>query len=119
MTEYTLVFRRPVSVRGRAAPARGAWTVARPAISAPVATAAPGAARAVAQVFAVPICSALDLDGAAYEQFLVECGALAESVAALGAQRLRTADEADTARKEIQSLVMAAEVQHIVNQLSA
>jgi hypothetical protein len=28
-------------------------------------------------------------------------------------------DEADLARKEIQALVMAAEVQHIVNQMSA
>jgi hypothetical protein len=120
MTEYTLVFRRPVDAPGRRSAARRAWTVARPAISAPLAPAAsPGAEREMAQVFAVPICSALDLDGADYEQFLVASGALADSITALGAQRLRTPDEADTARKEIQALVMAAEVQHIVNQLSA
>jgi hypothetical protein len=73
----------------------------------------------MAQVFAVPICSALDLDSAAYEQFLVESGALATSVTMLGTDTLRTSAAAETARKEIQALVMAAEVQHIVNRLSA
>jgi hypothetical protein len=122
MMEYTLVFRRPVDARGRRVASRGAWTVARPAISAPPASASSLSARTereVAQVFAVPICSALDLDGAAYEQFLVESGALAASITMLGVLTLRTAAGVDTARKEIQSLVMAAEVQHIVNQLSA
>ncbi|HEV2238519.1 MAG TPA: hypothetical protein VGR57_17810 [Ktedonobacterales bacterium] len=120
MTEYTLVFRRTVSAHGGRSAGRRAWAVARPAVSEPVPLPPSlGAARTMAQVFAVPICSALDLDGAAYEQFLAESGALADSVVALGAQHLRTPDEADTARKEIQALVMAAEVQHIVNQLSA
>lgn len=122
MMEYTLVFRRPVDAHGRRVAARGAWTVVRPAISAPPAPAASLSARIereMAQVFAVPICSALDLDGAAYEQFLMESGALTASITLLGARALRTAAGVDTARKEIQSLVMAAEVQHIVNQLSA
>jgi hypothetical protein len=78
-----------------------------------------GTEREMAQVFAVPICSALDLDGADYEQFLVTSGALAEAVNTLGTQTLRTTAVADTTRKEIQALVMAAEVQHIVDQLSA
>jgi hypothetical protein len=121
MTEYTLVFRRSVEAPGRRTAARRVWTVARPAISAPPAPELPsaGAEREMAQVFAVPICSALDLDGAAYEQFLVESGALAQAVNTLGALTLRSAAVADTARKQIQALVMAAEVQHIVDQLSA
>ena len=121
MTEYTLVFRRAVEAPGRRTALRRAWTVARPPISAPstFSLLPGGVEREMAQVFAVPICSALDFDSAAYEQFLVESGALAEAVATLGTQTLRTAAVADTARKEIQALVMAAEVQHIVNQLSA
>jgi hypothetical protein len=95
--------------------------VARPAISVPLApTPLPtGAQREMAQVFAVPICSALDLDGADYEQFLVKSGVLSLSVNLLGTLALRTAAAADTARKEIQALVMAAEVQHIVSLRSA
>jgi hypothetical protein len=106
---------------GRRTTTRRAWAVARPAVSAPSGLGLPleGSEREMAQVFAVPICSALDLGGAEYEQFLVTSGALAEAVSTLGTQTLRSAVVADTARKEIQALVMAAEVQHIVNQLSA
>jgi hypothetical protein len=121
MTEYTLVFRRAVDVPGRRSAARRAWAVARPAISAPLAFGPVAASTqpAIAQVFAVPICSALALDGADYERFLVESGALSLSVNLLGSLALRTPVAMDIARKEIQALVMAAEVQHIVGLRSA
>src|SRR5579859_3163737 len=114
MMEYTLVFRRAVAHhthgQGRARPER--WTVSRPAI----AGATPGSERetaranGVAQVFVVPICSALGLDGVAYEHFLLECGALQTSCALLGRTNMMRLDAAETARKEVQALVMAAEV---------
>jgi hypothetical protein len=130
MTEYTLVFRRTVGQRPRAR-AR-AWTVARPAIGGPdesvggetaretVAAREPSATTAkLAQLFVVPICSALGLDGVAYEHFLLESGALGAAVAVLNASPFALPVEVETARKEVQALVMEAEVQHIIDRVSA
>lgn len=126
-TEYTLVFRR-VMARGGQAAGQGAsrarvarWMVARPAIAgaAPISrTDAPRLAD-VAQVFVVPICSALGLDGIAYEHFLTDCGVLQAATALLGRSHLTQPDDAETARREVQALVMAAEVQHIIDRMSA
>lgn len=127
MTEYTLVFRRAVANEGRGA-GRGRgqrWIVARPAgvsaVPAHPSTAARGrgAVDALARVFVVPICSVLGLDGVAYEHFLVECGVLPDACALLGRASLSRADGVETARREIQALVMAAEVQHIIDRMSA
>src|SRR5690348_1101648 len=119
MTEYTLVFRRAVArhARGKGHARGQRWMVTRPAF----ALGAPGQERAtdrageVAQVFVVPICSALGLDGAAYEHFLLECGVLPDACALLGRANMTRLDDSETARKEVQALVMAAEVQHIID----
>jgi hypothetical protein len=127
MTEYTLVFRRAITNEGRGA-SRGRgprWIVARPTgvdtVPAPLPAAARerGASDALARVFVVPICSVLGLDGIAYEHFLVECGVLPEACALLGRASLARSESVETARREIQALVMAAEVQHIVDRMSA
>jgi hypothetical protein len=72
---------------------------------------------ALAQVFVVPICSALGLDGIAYEQFLVESGVLPAALALLATRALTRPIAAEMARKEIQALVMAAEVDNIVSRM--
>ena len=70
-------------------------------------------------MFAVPICSALALDGPVYEGFLSASGVLDEILALLERTSVRSSDDAEMARKEIQALVMAAEVQHIVERMPA
>ena len=121
MTEYTLVFRRAVA-RHAHSPAHGRrWIVTRPAIATMAAghESATDRAGEVAQVFVVPICSALGLDGVAYEHFLLECGVLRDACALLGRANMTRQESAETARKEVQALVMAAEVQHIIDRMSA
>ena len=121
--EYTLVFRRADQGSSRARGKTRPWTVVRPAPQAPGGRAhlqeqdsdAPG----VARVFVVPICSALGLDAVAYEHFLLESGAVEMALRFLGNSLLDRPRAVITARKEIQALVMAAEVQHIVNAISA
>lgn len=73
----------------------------------------------IAQVFVVPICSTLSLDGIAYEQFLAQSGVLDEALHYLARLSLTTTHSVDTARRQVQALVMAAEVQHIVDGMSA
>ncbi len=73
----------------------------------------------VSQVFVVPIYSALALDGIAYERFLTQSGVLDEAVSVLSGLSLNHPQSAETARKQIQSLIMAAEVQHIVDGMPA
>jgi hypothetical protein len=127
MMEYTLVFRRTVrgTARGRA---RGkAWAVVRPpALNSGVLLTLDedGASQAseaseVAQVFVVPICSALSMESVAYEHFLADSGALDAALYLLGASLLKRPGAVVTARKQVQALVMAAEVQHIVDRMSA
>jgi hypothetical protein len=71
------------------------------------------------QVFIVPFCSTLALDDLAYERFLSQCGALDAALALLSSLTLAEPISAETVRKEIQSLLMAAEVQYIVDGMSA
>jgi hypothetical protein len=59
------------------------------------------------------------MDAAVYDRFLVESGAVAAALTLLAIMAVETPDEAETTRREIQAVVMAAEVQHIVDQLSA
>lgn len=123
MAEYTLVFRRAVAGDGHSQLDARPWMVTHPALGLgdPFAprNGPPAHGRAMAQMFAVPICSALGMDSAAYERFLAESGALQAALAVLGNTSLTRTATAVTARKEIQALVMAAEVQHIIGRLSA
>lgn len=116
VSEYTLVFQRGAG--RKTDKASRAWVVVRPT---PERRAPARHAQTpdVAEVFAVPICSALALDGAAYEYFLSTSGVLNDIVGMLARRSVRSLADAETVRKEIQSLVMAAEVQHIVERMSA
>jgi hypothetical protein len=71
------------------------------------------------ELFVVPICSTLALDQGTYERFLQESGVLDGALRLLSQVSLRDGEGADTTRKEIQALVMAAEVQYIVEGMSA
>lgn len=123
VAEYTLVFRREGNRGGRSArrAARHPWTVARP-LQYP---SRKGAARRIKhaagldELFAVPICSTLALDELAYERFLAQSGVLHDALLLLGELTLDDAPSAETVRRQIQSLVMAAEVQYIVDGMSA
>lgn len=134
--EYTLVFRRPIPSAVTSRAAARPWVAVRPALTGAHTAHTNHAARPtaeqptephtgarpharLAQVFVVPVCSALGMDGLAYDRFLIESGAVAAALRVLGATTVERPAEADDARKEIQALVMAAEVQHIVDQLSA
>lgn len=120
MMEYTLVFRRAVGRRTRGRSSGQPWVVVRPAaVGHAPDEATPGASRDMAQVFFVPICSALGMDSLTYELFLAESGVLDLALEVLGTAGLRRGNAVVTARKEIQALVMAAEVQHIIERMSA
>lgn len=71
------------------------------------------------EIFVVPLCSTLALDSGAYERFLQGSGVLDGALQLLTVVSLRDEEAVDTARKEIQALVMAAEVQYIVEGMSA
>lgn len=123
VTEYTLVFRRTVVARAGRRGHRPVWTVARP-FSRDTSAGARGDGHrandsAVAQVFVAPICSTLSLDQRAYEEFLAESGALNRALRALNGLTFAQPQTAENARKQIQSIVMAAEVNYIVRELSA
>ncbi len=140
VTEYTLVFRRalphnaarhtlraargavaqeaqPLATRARrpATGERAVWMVVRP-VGRGFATQEQGAAQ---QVFIVPICSALALDGIAYEKFLMASGALPRALRLLSRLTFAQPQTAENARKQIQSLIMAAEVEYILQGMSA
>jgi hypothetical protein len=95
-----------------------AWTVARPGGRQPIEITAPQRQQ-VAALFVAPIYSTLALDDRAYEQFLWQSGALAGALALLSLLDLSQPEAAETARREIASLVIAAEVRHIVDGMSA
>jgi len=114
--------------------ARAVWTVARPLVHGMLAQMGPSdraAFRAaqtahnamsgdgVAQVFIVPICSTLALDGVAYERFLTASGALPKALRMLSRLTFAQPQTAENTRKQIQSLIMAAEVEYIVQGMSA
>jgi hypothetical protein len=73
----------------------------------------------IAPVFVVPICSTLGLDKSSYEAFLLSSGILDDALRLLSHMLLRNPNSVDTTRKRIQSLIMAAEVQHIVDAMTA
>jgi hypothetical protein len=111
VSEYTLVFQRALNRSGT--PERHGWTVVRPAVPAPrrrVQQSASG----LHELFAVAICSTLALDELAYERFLAQSSVLQEAVLLLGSASLGDAEAVEVLRRQIQSLVMAAEVDHIV-----
>jgi hypothetical protein len=124
VSEYTLVFRR---VRTRKNGRAGRfWVVARPLAyqisSSPAATArrhSRGLDASIAPVFVVPICSTLGLDKSSYEAFLLSSGILEDALRLLSHMLLSNPNSVDTTRKRIQSLIMAAEVQHIVDGMTA
>jgi hypothetical protein len=116
VTEYTLVFRRSLRPRG-GGNTRALWAVARPITALGEGN---GASRPdVAQVFVVPIVSTLAMSHEEYEQFLLRSGALRRALRILNRLTFAQPQTAENARKQIQSIVMAAEVTHIVRRLSA
>ena len=117
--EYILVFRR-ASAAERAG-SRPAWSVVRPRYSlAPSAsTRQTTGRRQPALLLVVPVCSTLALDTLAYESFLRSSGALDDALDLLAGVAIADFTAVETARRRIHSLVMAAEVQHIVERLSA
>ncbi|HEX6820302.1 MAG TPA: hypothetical protein VF120_18135 [Ktedonobacterales bacterium] len=130
VSEYTLVFRRVLSrqspvvgVVANLDAAAGIWQIVRPVLDRPAGRASQLSAASrdgdIAQVLIVPFCSTLALDDLSYERFLRQSGVLADALDLLGAVTLAETDSVETARKEIQSLVMAAEVQYIVDGMSA
>jgi hypothetical protein len=118
VSEYTLVFRR-ASNRDRGS-ADSSWNVARPAVHRLRARSGqPRTTTGLHELFAVAIVSTLALDELAYERFLAQSGVLHEAIAVLGTLALGDAERVEVARRRIQSLVMAAEVQYIVDGMSA
>lgn len=113
--EYSLVFRRLANEEDGA---RAQWTSVRPVRDADRAHLRDGR-RAVAQVLVVPIYSTLALDAASYESFLRASGALDDALELLRDVSLADGGAVETARRRIHALVMAAEVQVIVERLSA
>jgi hypothetical protein len=115
VSEYTLVFRRALNTSDDA---RAGWTVARPSGSR---SSDNNASRQgeVAALFVAPLYSTLALDDLAYERFLWQSGALDGALALLALLDLSLPEAAETARREIASLVIAAEVRHIVDGMSA
>ena len=126
VTEYTLVFRRVGGRRPDFSRPYNGWTLARPGFAALTPT--PDTATdtvnglqsgEIAQVVVVPLCSTLALEPLAYEQFLTASGVLPHTLRLLAHVRLTDSRAVETVRKRIQSLVMAAEVQAIIEGLSA
>jgi hypothetical protein len=115
VSEYTLVFRRPLNADDEA---KAAWIVARPGGRQPVEETRTQRQQ-VAALFVAPIYSTLALDDRAYEQFLWQSGALDGALALLSLLDLSQPEAVETARREIASLVIAAEVRHIVDGMSA
>lgn len=73
----------------------------------------------VESIFLVPFCSTLDLDDASYEWFLRSSGVLADATSLLTGLTLDDTASVEIARRQIQSLLMAAEVQYIVESMTA
>ena len=115
VSEYTLVFRRALIAGDEA---KAAWMVTRPSGRHMTAESSFGQ-HDVTALFVAPIYSTLALDDVSYEQFLWQSGALDGALALLGLLDLGQPEAAETARREIASLVIAAEVRHIVDGMSA
>ncbi len=133
VAEYTLVFRRVGGRRPDFSRPYNGWTLVRPGLASVALEAAPEAVNTassanmvnglqsgeIAQVVVVPLCSTLALEPAIYERFLTASGVLPHTLRLLAHVRLTDAQAVETVRKRIQSLVMAAEVQAIVENRSA
>lgn len=121
VSQYTLVFRQRVDETNDET--RTTWVVVRPAVVARNAPTYPPARAngegGVAQMFAAPICSVLSLEGGAYEHFLLSSGILDDALSVLVELDPTDPSSVETARRQIQSLVMAAEVRHIVDSMPA
>ena len=61
----------------------------------------------------------LSLEGSAYEHFLISSGVLSDALEVLRELEPESPASVETARRQIQSLVMAAEVRHIVDRMPA
>ena len=118
VSEYTLVFQQTT---GRERDLRR-WVLVRPARrrtdTSPHRDATPFTVDFTGMI-AVPICSALAMEPGAYERFLLTSGIVRELEALMSRVALSDSASVEVARKEIQSLIMAAEVQHIVDRMSA
>ncbi|HEX5158007.1 MAG TPA: hypothetical protein VFW17_12395 [Ktedonobacterales bacterium] len=128
VTEYTLVFRRIGGRRPDFSRPYNGWTLARPGLAPLTLGVAPDTdadavngrqSGEIAQVVVVPLCSTLALEPLAYEHFLMASGVLPHTLRLLAHIRLTDARAVETVRRRIQSLVMAAEVQAIIEGLSA
>lgn len=128
VNEYTLVFRRVGGLRRDYSRPYNGWIIARPelAILTPDVPSEAIEGRIdgrqsgeIAQVFVVPLYSTLALDDASYERFLLASNVLSHALRLLARVRMNDARAVETLRKRIQSLVMAAEVQAIVENRSA
>ncbi|HEU0028910.1 MAG TPA: hypothetical protein VFQ25_17525 [Ktedonobacterales bacterium] len=128
VTEYTLVFRRIGGRRPDFSRPYNGWTLARPGLAPLALGVAPDTdadavngrqSGEIAQVVVVPLCSTLALEPLAYEHFLMASGVLPHTLRLLAHIRLTDARAVETVRRRIQSLVMAAEVQAIIEGLSA
>jgi hypothetical protein len=132
VTEYTLVFRRIGGRRPDFSRPYNGWTLARPGLAPLMLDAASNAnadtdadavngrqSGEIAQVVVVPLCSTLALEPLAYEHFLIASGVLPHTLRLLAHVRLTDARAVEMVRRRIQSLVMAAEVQAIIEGLSA
>jgi hypothetical protein len=120
VNEYTLVFKRAPEWHVKRGGHR--WEVLRPTPQRHTTRrshAERDRALGVPHLLVVPIYSTLALDALAYERFLLSSGALDAALRVLGQRALSDPFSAETTRKKIQSLVMAAEVQHIVDGMSA
>jgi hypothetical protein len=120
VSEYALVFKR---VPGRKRERVGrTWISVRPAFSMHSTVGVrPDSVRAagVAHILVVPIYSTLALETLTYESFLVQSGVIDDALRLLASMTLSSPNSVETTRRQIQSLVMAAEVQHIVDGMSA
>lgn len=120
VSEYTLVFKR---VPGRKRERVGrTWISVRPALPMHSAVSTrPDSVRAtgVAHILVVPIYSTLALETLTYEAFLIQSGIIDDALRLLASMTLSSPNSVETTRRQIQSLVMAAEVQHIVDGMSA
>lgn len=124
VSEYTLAFRRVLGSEAQADETQGRWTLLRPVLNGAVRrthalASSPAAEGEVAELFTVPLCSTLALDDRSYEWFLLESGVLEDALELLAAANPAEPSAVETVRKEIQSLVMKAEVEHIVEGMSA
>ncbi len=108
VSEHTLVFVQEMAGEDNDSTSTGvSWEVRTPAQAG---SKNPGMQR----IFIVPVCSVFSLDSASYHRFLEERGTLDQACALLAAGDLQTTDGAIITRKQVQSCIIAAEVESIL-----